>query len=265
MENGHKPRLAVYKFSSCDGCQLSILNLEEELLALAESVEIAYFLEASSAPQPGPYDIALVEGSVSTPEEIQRIKQVRLDADYLVALGTCATAGGIQALRNFADKDEFNEYVYPQPEWIEALATSTPMSQHVKVDLDLWGCPVNGGQLLEVISALLHQRRPVLPSTSVCAQCKRNGTTCVMVAEGIPCLGPVTNSGCGALCPAGGRGCYGCFGPLADAEIEAIIPVLQRHERRPGETAQLLRHISCFAPDFARGAELLMADREEQR
>lgn len=264
MEPGHKPRLAVFKFSSCDGCQLSILNLEDELLELAEQTEIAYFLEASSDPQPGPYDVGLVEGSVSTPEEIERIKQIRLDVDFLVALGTCATGGGPQALRNFADVDEFAAVVYPQPEMIEALATSTPLRDHVEVDLDLWGCPVNGRQVLEVISAVLQGRRPVLSGAAVCAECKRNGTTCVMVAEGVPCLGPVTRSGCGALCPGSGRGCYGCFGPLPDAEIDSVIPVLRSHERYRGEAWRLMRHVSGYGAAFVRGADALLESEEKE-
>ncbi|MFP3855440.1 MAG: oxidoreductase [Anaerolineales bacterium] len=262
MEAETKPKVAVYKFSSCDGCQLSILNLEDELLDLAAQIEIAYFLEATSAIIPGPYDIALVEGSVSTPEEEERIRKIRQNCDTLIALGTCATAGGVQALRNFADKDVYAEIVYDHPEYLDALDTSTPMADHVAVDLELWGCPVNKRQVLEVVAALLQNRRPHLPSTAVCAECKRNGTICVMVSDGIPCLGPVTQSGCGALCPDKGRGCYGCFGPLPEAEMESIVPVLKRHERYPGEAVRLLRTISGFAPAFVRGAELLMSEED---
>lgn len=260
MATERKPKIAVHKFSSCDGCQLSILNLEDELLELASAVDIAYFLEASSAPRPGPYDISLVEGSVSTPDEAERIQRIRRDSSLLIALGTCATAGGVQALRNFADKDEFATAVYPHPEYLETLDSSTPIADHVAVDMELWGCPVNKGQLLEVVAALLQKRRPTLPKTAVCAECKRNGTICVMVSNGLPCLGPVTQSGCGAICPAKGRGCYGCFGPLPEAQIEAIVPVLKGHQRYPGEAARLFRTISGFAPAFARGAELLTTE-----
>ncbi len=262
MDAGLKPKVAVYKFSSCDGCQLTILNMEDELLDLAGEVDIAYFLEATSAISPGPYDIALVEGSISTPEEQERIRKIRQDSNFLIALGTCATAGGVQALRNFANKDEYVDIVYPQPDYIESLDTSTPIADHVSVDLELWGCPVNKQQLLEVIAALLQNRRPQLPSTAVCAECKRSGTICVMVADGVPCLGPVTQSGCGALCPGMARGCYGCFGPLPEAEMESIVPVLRQHERYPGEALRLIRTISGFAPAFVRGAELLMAEEE---
>lgn len=256
------PKVAVYKFSSCDGCQLSILNLEDELLELAGAIDIAYFLEATSAVKPGPYDVSLVEGSVSTPHEAERIREIRRQSGFLVALGTCATAGGIQSLRNFADVEEYTWAVYEHPEFIDALPTSTPISEHVKVDLDLWGCPVNKYQVLEVVSALLMNRRPNLPTHSVCLDCKRAGHTCVPVAAGIPCLGPVTRSGCGALCPGVQRGCYGCFGPAPEAEMEAWIPVLQRLERHPKETLQLLRNFCANAPVFRETAEALLADGE---
>jgi sulfhydrogenase subunit delta len=209
-----KPKLAVWKFASCDGCQLSLLDCEDELLALAGEVEIAYFLEASSATVKGPYDLSLVEGSVTTAHDSERIREVRRVSKKLVTIGACATAGGIQALRNFADVGEFLSLVYASPEYVSTLDTSTPISAHVPVDFELHGCPIDKRQLLEVIGAFLHGRRPRIPSTSVCTECKRRGTVCVMVAHGTPCLGPVTHAGCGALCPSYNRGCYGCFGPM---------------------------------------------------
>jgi len=209
-----KPKLAVWKFASCDGCQLSLLDCEDELLALAGEVEIAYFLEASRATVRGPYDLSLVEGSVTTPHDAERIQAVRRSSRKLVTIGACATAGGIQALKNFADVNDFLSVVYATPEYVSTLETSTPISAHVPVDLELRGCPINKAQLLEVITAFLHGRRPGIPSTSVCTECKRRGTVCITVAHGTPCLGPVTHAGCGALCPAYNRGCYGCFGPM---------------------------------------------------
>jgi coenzyme F420-reducing hydrogenase gamma subunit len=209
-----KPTLAVWKFASCDGCQLSLLDCEDELLALAGEIEIAYFLEASRATVRGPYDLSLVEGSVTTPHDAQRIRKVRRSSKKLVTIGACATAGGIQALRNFADVNDFLSVVYATPEYVSTLETSTPISAHVPVDFELRGCPINKAQLLEVIAAFLHGRRPGIPSTSVCTECKRRGTVCITVAHGTPCLGPVTHAGCGAICPAYNRGCYGCFGPM---------------------------------------------------
>ena len=209
-----KPTLAVWKFTSCDGCQLSLLDLEDELLAITDRLEIRYFLEASSATVAGPYDVSLVEGSVTTAHDAERVRQVRRQSRKLVTIGACATAGGIQALKNYADVEGFISAVYATPEYVSTLQTSTPISAHVPVDFELHGCPIDKRQLLEVITAFLHGRRPNIPSTSVCMECKRRGTVCVMVAHGTPCLGPVTHAGCGALCPSYDRGCYGCFGPM---------------------------------------------------
>jgi sulfhydrogenase subunit delta len=208
-----RPKLAVWKFSSCDGCQLTVLDCEDELLALAEKVEIAYFPEATRAVVAGPYDVSLVEGSVTTPDDVERIRAVRANSRLLVTIGACATAGGIQALRNFADVREFIDVVYAHPEFISTLEHSTAIAEHVPVDLELRGCPIDRYQLLEVITALLAGRKPNVATHSVCFECKRRGNVCVMVAEGTACLGPVTQNGCGALCPTYGRGCYGCFGP----------------------------------------------------
>jgi sulfhydrogenase subunit delta len=206
--------LAVWKFSSCDGCQLSLLDCEDELLAVAGALDIAYFLEATSASVDGPYDVSLVEGSITTQHELDRIKEIREQSGALIAIGACATSGGIQALRNFGDVDEFTQLVYATPDYITTLTNSSPISSVVPVDFELQGCPISKEQLLEVISAYLARRRPRIPTHSVCVECKRRGTVCVMVAHGTACLGPVTQAGCGAICPSYNRGCYGCFGPM---------------------------------------------------
>jgi len=209
-----RPRLAVWKLASCDGCQLSLLDCEDELLEVADRVEIAFFKEVTRRDDPGPFDLSLIDGSVTTTHDFQQIRRIRQISKRLVTLGACATAGGIQALRNFSDIDEFMSYVYASPSYIETLATSTPISDHVKVDFELRGCPPNKMQLLEVISAFLNGRRPNIPDHSVCVECKSRLQVCVMVASGTPCLGPVTQAGCGAICPGHARGCYGCFGPM---------------------------------------------------
>jgi len=250
-----KPKVAVYKFSSCDGCQLSLLNLEDELLDLASAVDIAYFLEATRTVKPGPYDIGIVEGSITTPHETERIKEVRQECKYLIALGTCATAGGIQALRNFASASDFANNIYAHPEDLSYLEKSTSIPENVPVDLVIWGCPINKYTLLEVIGALLQNRRPNFPPSPVCLECKRNGTVCVVVARGIPCLGPVVHAGCGALCPANGRGCYGCFGPSSVANFSALVEAMVPRDRYPNETAGLLRSFSSAAPAFKTASE----------
>ena len=219
-----RPRLGVFKFASCDGCQLSVLNLEDDLLALGQALDIAYFPEASSRMEAGPFDIALVEGSITTAEDAHRIRSVREQAIVLMTIGACATAGGIQALRNWADVESFKRAVYPSPQYIQSLKTSTPISEHVHVDFELWGCPIDKGQLLRVITDLLAGVQPHLSVDSVCLECKRRGNVCVLVAKGVPCLGPVTRSGCGAICPSMGRDCYGCFGPTEGARTGPGLP-----------------------------------------
>ena len=213
MASTPKPRLAVWKLASCDGCQLSLLDLEDELLTLAGELEIAYFVEASRNAVRGPYDLSLVDGSVTTPHDAAMIQKVRRASKFLVAIGTCATSGGLQALRNFRDVAEFKAAVYPRPEYLKVLEKSTPIAAHVQVDYELQGCPINKHQLLSVISAYLRGKTPAVPAFSVCLECKLRGNICVMVARGLPCLGPVTHAGCGALCPTFHRGCYSCYGP----------------------------------------------------
>jgi sulfhydrogenase subunit delta len=255
--DSRRPRLAVWKFASCDGCQLTVLDLQDELLALAGQVDIAHFTEATSAELrgPEPYDVSLVEGSVSTPDDAVRIKQVRANSRILVTIGACATAGGIQALRNFADVAEFAATVYARPDYIATLATSTPISSHVPVDFELPGCPIDKRQLIGLLTALLAGREPRIPGHSVCEQCKLRGTACVMVARGTPCLGPVTQAGCGAICPAFGRGCYGCFGPMATPNVDSLISWLRRLGMPDSDINRVFRTFHVATPGFRAAAE----------
>ncbi len=255
MRRARKPKLAVWKFASCDGCQLGILNCEDELLAVAGEVEIAYFLEASRATVRGPYDLSLVEGSITTEHDAARVQQVRRASKYLVTIGACATAGGIQALRNFKDVDEFISIVYATPHYIDTLQTSTPIEQHVSVDFELRGCPINKDQLVEVISAFLHNRHPNVPPHSVCVECKLRGTVCVMVARGIPCLGPVTHAGCGAICPAYDRGCYGCFGPKETPNTTSLSGWWRRLGVEERELVRAFRTFNAYAEAFRTESE----------
>ncbi len=217
-----KPKLAVWKFASCDGCQLTVLDCEDELLPIAEKLEVAYFREATETEIEGPYDLSLVEGSITTEHDKERIQKIRAASKYLVTIGACATAGGIQALKNFKDVKEYLSIVYASPEYIDTLDKSTPISHHVRVDFQLQGCPINKTQLIEVISSFLLGKRPNVPNKSVCMECKQKGNVCVMVAHGTPCLGPVTHAGCDALCPTYNRGCYGCYGPKEHAHTDSL-------------------------------------------
>jgi coenzyme F420-reducing hydrogenase gamma subunit len=252
-----KPTLAVFKFASCDGCQLSLLDAEDELLAVANAVEIAYFLEARTQQIGGPYDVGLVEGSVTTAHDAERIQEIRKQCRFLVTIGACATAGGIQALKNWANVDDFINRVYAHPEYINTLGTSTPISDHVQVDFELRGCPINKHQLVDLVAAVLHGRKPRVPTYAVCIECKRRQVVCVAVAHGIACLGPVTQAGCGIICPAYNRDCYGCFGPKEEAN-----PIsLSRHYESTGTSAghlvRLLRNFNGYSPEFREASDKL--------
>lgn len=255
MARPARPKLAVWKFASCDGCQLTLLDCDRELLALADRLEIAYFPEASRAVVAGPYDLSLVEGSIATAHDLGRIQAVRKASRHLVTIGACATAGGIQALRNFKDVREFMAAVYASPQYIDALATSTPVAAHVPVDFELRGCPIAKAQLLEVIGAFLHGRRPNAPAHSVCTECKLRGTVCVMVARGTPCLGPATHAGCGAICPAYDRGCYGCFGPMETPNTAALAREWRRLGAQPLTVQRALRTFNAWADAFRSESE----------
>ena len=255
MKTLNRPKLAVWKFSSCDGCQLSLLDCEDELLAVAAGVEIANFPEASRAVVRGPYDISLVEGSITTPHDAERIHQVRRVSKLLVTIGACATSGGIQALRNFRDVREFTQIVYANPQYIDTLSKSTAISDHVFVDFELHGCPVNKHQLLEVLSAFLHGRKPITPAHSVCLDCKRSGAVCVMVAHGTPCLGPVTHTGCGALCPSYNRGCYGCFGPMETPNTASLAKQWSDLGVSNSGIMRAFRGINAYAEPFRKESE----------
>jgi sulfhydrogenase subunit delta len=251
VDTPSRPKLAVWKFASCDGCQLSLLSAEDELLTIAGEVQIASFPEASRAVIEGPYDLSLVEGSITTPHDAERIRHVRAVSTTLVTIGACATAGGIQALRNFADADAYRSMVYPRPELIEALADSTAISEHVPVDFELRGCPIEVSQLVEVVSAFLAGRKPLTPAHAVCVECKLRGTVCVTVAHGIPCLGPVTQAGCTARCPAFRRGCYGCFGPSETPNLPSLAGWLRDElGMEDPELLRVLRTFNANAPAF---------------
>jgi coenzyme F420-reducing hydrogenase gamma subunit len=250
-----RPTLAVWKFASCDGCQLSILDCEDELLPLAGEISIAHFLEASRATVEGPYDLSIVEGSITTEHDAARIREIRANSRRMISIGACATAGGIQALRNFADVDDFVSIVYASPEYIATLQDSTPPRDHVQIDFELQGCPPNKHQLLEVISAFLNERRPAIASHSVCVECKRRGNVCVMVAHGTPCLGPVTHAGCGALCPSYHRGCYGCFGPMESTNTPSLAGWFKQEGADDADIVRMYRLFYANSAEFRKESE----------
>jgi len=253
--SARRPRLGVVKFASCDGCQLTLLDLEDELLEISARFDIVEFAEATSRRSRGPFEVLLVEGSISTADQADEIVRLRQESTLLVTIGACATSGGIQALRNLGDHDEFRRAVYPRPGLIQSLATSTPVSDHVVVDAELWGCPISGRQLLELLTGLVTGRRPQIPDEAVCLDCKRQGIPCVIVAQGVPCLGPVTRNGCGVLCPSFGRGCYGCFGPREGANTDSLATWFRADGATDEQIRRMFAHVNVGAPAFRRMAE----------
>jgi coenzyme F420-reducing hydrogenase gamma subunit len=254
-ERKRKPKIGVFKFASCDGCQLTLLDAEDELLGVADAVDIAYFPEATRAMMKGPYDLGLVEGSITTHHDAQRIQEVRRQCKTLVTIGACATAGGIQALRNWKDVDEFVRVVYATPQYISTLKLSTPIAEHVPVDFELRGCPISKHQLIELITATLAGRQPNISSQSVCIECKRRGNVCVTVAKGIPCLGPVTQTGCGALCPSYDRGCYGCYGPMETPNAPSLTSQFHILGQSDMQISRAFRGFNAWAWQFRRTSE----------
>jgi coenzyme F420-reducing hydrogenase gamma subunit len=255
MTSVRKPRVAVHKFSSCDGCQLALLNLGEDLLALAERVELVHFAEAGPLDPESDVDVAFVEGSVSTPEDIERIQHVRRHSRFLIPIGACATAGGIQALRNGTNGAQWVAQIYSHPEAIASLAQSTPISAHVNVDFELWGCPVNSRQMLAVVNSLLLGVAPHDNADKVCTECKRHGYPCVLVSRGVACMGPVTRAGCGALCPSLGRDCYGCYGPAENANTDALAAQFAGQGLTPQAVMQRFQSVNNRAPVFLAAAD----------
>jgi sulfhydrogenase subunit delta len=254
--NGNrKPRIAVFKFASCDGCQLSLLDAEDQLLDVVGAVDLAYFPEASRNFGKGPYDIGLVEGSITTHHDAEHVQQIRRQCRMLVTIGACATSGGIQALRNWKDVSEFVRYVYASPDYIRTLKMSTPVAEHVPVDFELRGCPINKLQLIELLSATLAGRKPNIPTYSVCLECKRRANVCVAVAQGEACVGPVTQAGCGAICPAFGRGCYGCYGPMESPNAASLAEQFEAMGKDNPEIVRTFRMFNAWSWQFRQVSE----------
>jgi coenzyme F420-reducing hydrogenase gamma subunit len=255
MSSKTRPKVAVFKFASCDGCQLSLLDAEDELLEVAGAIDIVHFPEATRTMRKGPYDIALVEGSITTHQDAQRIQEVRRQSKMLITIGACATAGGIQALRNWKDIDDFIRVVYATPAFISTLKLSTPIAEHVPVDFELRGCPINKHQLLELVAATLAGRKPNIPTYSVCLECKRKANVCIAVAQGVVCLGPVTQAGCGALCPSYARGCYGCFGPTESPNTVSLANQFRILGQTDDQVTRLFRKFNAWAWQFRKASE----------
>lgn len=257
-----RPRVAIYKLSSCSGCQQALLNAEPQLARIINAVDFVYFIEAQQNNDPGPYDLALVEGSVSRSEEIEVIKELRNQAKVLIAMGACAVYGGPQALRNWGDAPYLRSVSYPHPEWMESLDWTTGVDAYVPVDYKVYGCGPNPSQLVTVMANFLQGRPSTLARHSVCVECKAAGNVCLLVAGGVNCLGPVTNAGCGSACPSNKRGCYGCFGPMSAANVFAMARTLERLGNSTEDIVRIFRNQNSNAPAFK---EVALAYAQKRR
>lgn len=223
-----KPRIAFFDFASCEGCQLQITNFGEELLELFDLAEIVTFREVMSE-KSDYYDIAFVEGSITTSHDIERIKKIRETAKIVIAFGSCATIGGINGIKNKFDLEEIKTYVYKKgAKYIHTIPTYA-VHQIVKVDYFVNGCPIYIPELLKVLKAIFTGLPYSVPDYAVCAECKLNENVC-MYDKGIACLGPITRAGCDSWCINNGNTCYGCRGMVSNPAENGQIEVLKEYK-----------------------------------
>ena len=222
-----KPQIAFFDFTSCEGCQLNKLDLENHLLEILEHVDIVEFREAMDD-KADAYDIAFIEGSISTPSCIERIHDIRRRAKILVALGSCASIGGINAMKNLQPIEDVRETVYGEDKYLFPTLPAMPVSAIVKVDYEIHGCPMSIPEFLVVFKALVMGKQPIKPDSPVCVECKLRENEC-LYDRGMVCLGPITRSGCDAICPSFGQFCTGCRGLVPDANKNAMLDILTDH------------------------------------
>lgn len=223
-----KPRVAIFDFACCEGCQLQIVNLEEEILDLVGAVDVVEWREAISD-QSQEYDIAIIEGSITRPEDEERIKVIRSRAKVLIALGACATIGGVNKLKNRFDLDDVKQCVYGKDAGMPHLATAMTkaVNEVVPVDFMIHGCPIDRKEFTYIVRSLLIGKKPEIPEWPVCVECKAKGNPCLW-QYGQVCLGPIIRAGCGARCPSSGFRCFGCRGYIDDPNVNAAKDVIER-------------------------------------
>lgn len=250
-----KLTVAIHKLTSCSGCQLAFLNQGKALLTLLDYIDFKHFVEAGLYEPDAKVDLSFIEGSVSTPEDLKRLQEARQNSKLLVSIGACATSGGVQALRNLAGADTWKQSVYPHPEFIKTLDTSTPIAEHVHIDYELWGCPITVESIRHFVSQLQLGTLPKTEMEKLCLECKRKQNVCVVITKQAPCLGPVTRSGCGALCPEFGKACYGCYGPSESPNAQSLANRFSGLGLVSEEVAQRFAAIHSHYPKFKEQVE----------
>ncbi len=247
-EEKKKPAIGIFSFTGCDGCQLELINREEILLDLAKEVDIIHFPLTQENNNDGPYDIAIVEGGITKKEDIQKIKDVREKSKCLIAIGSCAIYGGVPAMKNFLRDDEPELTVYSKTGFVDSIPAAG-IGKYVKVDFNLRGCPPNKDEFIEVVKQVLLGKTPKESSSPVCVECKQNKNPCFLLEKEF-CLGPLTYSGCDAICINNGVPCEGCRGPLDDANIAAEVKLLKTFGMTEEDVKEKARLFSATAKKY---------------
>ena len=222
-----KPKIAFFDFSCCEGCQLQIANFGEELLEILKVVDVVAFREVMSE-ESNDYDIAVIEGSITTPHGVERLKKIRSIAKVLIAYGSCAVTGGVNGMKNKFDLEEIKKCVYKdKAKYFETIPTHA-IHQVVKVDYFVPGCPIYPPELIKVLKCALLGIPYKVPDYSVCVECKLNENEC-MYAKNLTCLGPITRAGCNSWCINNGNICYGCRGMVSNPAENAQKEILKKY------------------------------------
>lgn len=251
-----KYRLGVFKYSCCAGCEFQLIYFQKHILEVFENLEIVYFrMGQSGGVEEGPFDLALIDGAITETEQADQLKKIRQVSTLLLPIGSCAVNGGIPAIKNHTPELDLEKRVYGDIAPIHSMKAH-PVDAFVRVDGYIKGCPMGEKDLAEAVSSLLAGKSPAFFNYAVCVECKLKGNLCVLVAHNEPCMGPVTNAGCGALCPSYGRPCYGCWGPMDDANAPALARRFEKMGLAPDDIFRKFTQYGSPKPEFRRGAEL---------
>jgi coenzyme F420-reducing hydrogenase gamma subunit len=248
-----KPQIAIHKFTGCAGCQLEFLHLEESFIKLLDLFDISYWVMVKRHNSEGPWDISLVEGGISTPEEIREIKEIRKKSKIVVAFGDCAITGCIPSIRNWMPQMEAETKTYPDTSMIHSTKI-LGIGEYVRVDMNLRGCPPHRDTILEILKAILLNTRPRLRQHPVCVECKLKDNECLITSKKIPCMGPVISAGCGAICPSLHRPCEGCYGPMSNPNPESLAAIFRELGLSEDAITRRFRKYAGMTPEFRQEA-----------
>jgi sulfhydrogenase subunit delta len=250
-----KHRLGVFKYSCCAGCEFQLLYFQKYILETFEHMEVVFLKMAQSGGiEEGPFDLALIEGAITQAEQADQLKRVRKNSRWLLPIGSCAVNGGVPTIKNHTPELQIEDRVYQDVTSIHSIKAQ-PIDAYVQVDGYIKGCPIGQRDLIEATLSLVLGKKPSFFNYAVCVECKLKKNLCVLVERNEPCMGPVTNAGCGALCPSYGRACYGCWGPMEDANARALARQFEKMGLSPQEIFCRFTQYASPKAEFRRGAE----------